>query len=177
MSSFPDSTPSDDTITIPLTRGYETIVDAVDADLAELKWYVQICMPNGEPQYAIRKRPTKNGKRGIVIMHRVVLERALGRQLTEDEYVDHKNGNGLDNRRTNLRVASPAQNKRNQRLYKNNLSGLKGVRKPTKGKKWAARIRHNGKLHNLGYFNTPEDAHEAYCEAAKRLHGEFARFE
>jgi len=95
--------------------------------------------------------------------------------LLTAEQVDHINGNGLDNRRENLRVANKMQNQYNSARQHNNRLGLKGVHK--NGRRYRAQIRADGVKHNLGYFDTAEEAHAAYCEAAKRLHGEFARFE
>jgi HNH endonuclease len=88
--------------------------------------------------------------------------------------IDHINGDGLDNRLSNLRHASRQQNSCNRRCGKNNSLGIKGVF-PYKGGKFRARIRANGKLIDLGVFNTPEEGQAAYIEAAKAHHGEFAR--
>lgn len=91
--------------------------------------------------------------------------------------VDHINGNGLDNRRCNLRVCSHGENMRNRTMNRNNRSGYKGVYfDPDKnGRPWRAQIRANGRKHSLGRFDTAEQAYEAYQKAAERLHGEFAR--
>jgi hypothetical protein len=75
-----------------------------------------------------------------------------------------------------LRPASRVQNERNQRVHKDNKSGFKGVHFQKSRNRWRATIKANGKIHELGRFETPEAAHHAYCEAAKRLHGEFANF-
>ena len=87
--------------------------------------------------------------------------------------IDHKNGDTLDNRLWNLRKATVAQNAANSRRYQTNTSGFKGISKSYG--KWQAAIRCNGVKKSLGVFSTPEEAHQAYCEAAKRLHGDFAR--
>ncbi len=171
MSSFPDSTPSDDTITIPLTRGYETIVDAVDADLAELKWYARVYSSRSGQQYAVRKR----NRNDSVSLHRVIFARMLGRELKSNELVDHINGEPLDNRRTNLRLSNRSQNACNAKKRADNTSGLKGVSKFRN--MWRADICHHGQRHVIGYFDTPEEAHNAYREAAVEMFGEFARFE
>lgn len=87
--------------------------------------------------------------------------------------VDHRNGDAGDDSWSNLREVSRAQNSMNRSMQRRNRSGFKGVC-ANKGK-WQASIRVSGKAHYLGLFPTPEDAHAAYCAAAKRLHGEFAR--
>jgi hypothetical protein len=89
--------------------------------------------------------------------------------------VDHINSDGLDNRRTNLRVCTHAENMRNRRANRNSGSGYKGVYFD-RGR-WRARIRANGVRHRLGSFDTAAEAHAAYCAAADRLHGDFARHE
>lgn len=173
MSSFPDSTPSDDTITIPLTRGYETIIDAVDADLAEFSWYTMV--PKVSRTLYARRSFRVEGQVHTMSMHRAVMARALGRSIDPHEQVDHINGNGLDNRRCNLRICNRFQNQANSKRHKNNKSGFKGV-SPARSR-FQASIMVGRVRHKLGTFDTPEEAYEAYCEAAKRLHGEFARFE
>ena len=88
--------------------------------------------------------------------------------------IDHINLDKEDNRICNLRPADRFDNSHNKGLQKNNTSGFKGVW--FEGKKWRSRIKIKNKKINLGSFNTPEEAHAAYCEAAKTLHGEFARY-
>jgi len=88
--------------------------------------------------------------------------------------VDHINGDTLDNRRSNLRVCTQAQNLRNRKMSKCSSSGFKGVY--ATGERWRARITSKGDRFYLGSFDNPEAAHEAYCRAAKILHGDFANF-
>jgi len=88
-------------------------------------------------------------------------------------YIDHINGDPGDNRISNLREATHGQNLHNQGAYKNNTSGYKGVSWNKGVKKWQALIRHNGKLHYLGIFECPKEAHEEYSKAAEKMHGEF----
>jgi len=90
---------------------------------------------------------------------------------------DHINGNGLDNRRSNLRVCTRAQNALNTGAYSNNKSGFKGVSLDYKYKvKWRADIQVNGKQIFLGYFDTKELAYQAYVEACTKHHKEFANY-
>ena len=89
--------------------------------------------------------------------------------------VDHENGNTLDNRRENLRICLVSENIRNTRKYKNNTSGYKGVYYDKSRSKWRASITVDCKNIKLGRFNTPEEAHNAYCAASKKYHGEYGR--
>jgi hypothetical protein len=86
----------------------------------------------------------------------------------------HRNGNGLDNRRSNLRAASQSQNKKNLPAYANNKSGYKGVIRLTTGR-YRASIGVDGKRVYLGTYDDAETAAIAYNVAATNLHGEFAR--
>jgi hypothetical protein len=90
--------------------------------------------------------------------------------------VDHKDGDGLNNRWRNLREATRSQNHANSKRARNNTSGFKGVRLSRSGR-YRARIAVNKKRIALGSFDTPEEAHDAYCRAAKKFFGEFARAE
>ena len=94
-----------------------------------------------------------------------------------DSDIDHANGDGLDNRIANLRIASRTENNSNRGAPKHNTSGFKGVTWSKREGFWRAQIQHKHKNHFLGYFVTPEEAHVAYREAASRLLGQFARFE
>ena len=90
------------------------------------------------------------------------------------EFIDHIDGDKLNNRVENLRPATRAQNNQNARLRKDNKSGQKGVRWREDQQKWHATIKANKKTHHLGYFKDFGDAKEAYLRAAHQLHGEFA---
>lgn len=168
-------------IEIPLTKGYSTIVSLTDADLAKLKWFALTAREKKATHtfklpYAAHKRSHLPGERQVTeFLHRVILERVLGRVLAREEYVDHINGTTLDNRRENLRIASRIQNAYNRGRGKNNTSGYKGVSYASqkKSKPWRASISVNGKLLYLGYFRTAEEAYTIYCDAAIKYHGEF----
>lgn len=169
----------DGTFKLPLSRNEFSIIDECDSDLAEYNW---TAVPHHSGNfYATRHAmiPTEGqaSKSVHIKMHRVILERKLGRSLNSHELTDHKNGNTLDNRRANLRVADKYQNARNVKRPINNKHGHKGVSFHRKTKKWQAEIHVNGKKKYLGLFETPEKAHDAYCEAATKYFGEFARFE
>nr|WP_064759029.1 HNH endonuclease [Escherichia coli] len=89
------------------------------------------------------------------------------------DVIDHINGNRTDNRICNLRLATLAENSRNRSAQKNGC-GYKGVYYSKRQRKWVGQIRANGIKHHLGVFDNPEDAHKAYCIAAKNLHGDFS---
>lgn len=93
-----------------------------------------------------------------------------------ESHIDHINGVRDDNRIENLRLVTPSQNQWNRPRQKSNHHALKGITYRKDRDRWVASIRVNGKKHYLGYFNTPEEAHAAYCKAASELHGEFARY-
>ncbi len=105
--------------------------------------------------------------------HRVGMMHRLLLPVPRRFQVDHINGRKLDNRVANLRKATHGQNQANGRLQRNNKSGLKGVCRI--GKKWIAQICKDRNKQVLGRYDTPEAAHLAYCEAAEKLFGEFAR--
>lgn len=100
----------------------------------------------------------------------------LGLQKGDKREGEHINPNAtLDNRRSNLRIATRAQNNANRRMRKDNTSGFKGV-SAYRGK-WKAQIQINNRAINLGTCTTKQVAYELYCKAARELHGEFARME
>lgn len=89
--------------------------------------------------------------------------------------VDHRDGNPSNNRIENLRLATHKQNNCNMKLARHSTTGFKGVTKRQNADRWRAYITQHGKRIWLGSFGSPEEAHRAYCEAAERLFGEFAR--
>jgi hypothetical protein len=152
---------------IPLTQEQNAIVDFEDFEwLSQWNWCAQ-WYKSTRSFYAIRGETGADGKWTIVLMHRAILK------CGPKEEGDHKNLNTLDNRKENLRKSTKSQNKANCKKYRCNSSGFKGVY--ASGSRWYSVIRKNRGLVRLGSFDTPEQAAHAYDEAAKKLHGEFAR--
>jgi len=120
--------------------------------------------------YAATKMRDENNKRCVVYLHRYLLGLKKGDPRTGD-HIDHDTLNNLDE---NLRIATHAEQIRNQRMKKCNSSGFKGIWKPKRSLKWRAKVVLNRKVVFLKDFSTPEEAHAAYCEAVKKFHGEFA---
>lgn len=149
---------------IPLTRGAFAKVDLADFDLAQLNW---TCTDSGYARRTIRiaRSRSKNER-----LHRVIMERKLGRPLKPSEQVDHINGDRLDDRRSNLRVATHSQNSFNVR--RKNSVGYMGVAR--NWKRYLAHIRAFTVPIYIGTFDTPEEAAWMRDQWALALHGEFA---
>lgn len=107
------------------------------------------------------------------LVHRIAWVYVYG--VLPDADIDHIDGDGLNNSLANLRLASRSENNRNRGAQCNSKSGLKGVSWHGGHAKWQAAIRAGGKDKHLGYYKSAEEAHQAYCAAATKLHGEFAR--
>lgn len=151
---------------IPLTRGLSAIVNAEDYGyLMQWTWWATGLSRRNRTYYAVRQE-YEGGP--AILMH------ALLTACQEGERPDHKNLNGLDNRRSNLRPATPDQNRGNTGLTSKNTSGYKGVSRLPDGK-WRAAITHKGKRYDLGCHIKITDAAEAYWRKALELRGEFAR--
>jgi hypothetical protein len=154
------------TVRIPLTKGYFAVVDACDADLLQYRWYA-LTSKKRRGVYAQRKDYANNT---LIYMHREILSRMVGRELGRLDFTDHIDHDGTNNRRDNLRLATPSQNAHNSLR---NRSGLRGVCQ-TSLHVWTATIQVKTEVIRLGYFPTAEQAHEAYKIALVKHHGEFA---
>ena len=152
---------------IQLSRSEVSVVDDCDSDLDQFVWF---CDVHGETRYA--------GRNGIkkIYLHRVVLERILGRELIKGEQVDHIDGDGLNNTRNNIRLANNSQNNINKGKSSIVSSSVyKGVSWRSGCKKWRAYIKVDGQQIHIGYFYNQIDAAQAYDKAAKEYFGEFAK--
>jgi hypothetical protein len=151
---------------VTLTRGCEAVIDAADVPLVDgFNWCI---LAPRHTKYAVRNK-REDGILRMHYMHRVIMGVQPG------VLIDHISGNGLDNRRSNLRLASISQNAQNMRLPLTNTSGIRGVCWAQARGKWMAQITVNRHYINLGYFDKKEDAAAAYVNASAKYHGEFGR--
>jgi hypothetical protein len=152
---------------IPLTRGKCAIIDDIDADLAEFKWYAT---KSSRTFYANRRIRTPRG-RTTVALHQVIAQR-----IGITGLADHTDRDGLNCRRSNLRAATAKENIYNRARPHNNTSGFIGVTKDHNN--WRSQIRHSGQLEYIGYYPLTEagkiEAARAYNKRALELRGEWA---
>ncbi len=150
---------------IKLTQNKYALVDIEDYEwLSEYKWYA---MKMGHTYYATRNA-YENGRCKSILMHREILH------TPRDLLSDHKNRNGLDNRKSNLRSCTRSQNQHNRRPAHNGISRYKGVSLYKATGKWYARISINNKRIAIGHYIKEAEAAKAYDQKAKELFGNFA---
>jgi len=155
---------------IPLTRGrFAKVSDKDYSYLMQWNWYAST-VPR--TQYARTNVPGGVRRQTTLRMHRLI---AIRMGLAPNIRVDHINGNGLDNRRRNLRTATSHQNNGNKRRALTNTSGYKGVHWHKKVQHWIARITVRGEQKHLGCFINRREAARAYNRAARKGFGRFAR--
>ena len=159
---------------IPLTKGQFAIVDDEDHD--ELMKYRWTAWKGGNTWYARRSKYKIGGGYYTITMHRVIIG------AKDNQIVDHKDRNGLNNQKNNLRLCTRSENSKNKKAV--GISGFLGVSiRPRKillknGEyhiydSWVARIKVKNKTITLGCFRNKIDAAKAYNKAAKKYHGEF----
>lgn len=159
--------------TIPLSgkvgAGLVALVDDEDYELVS-RWSWRLKVKKGKYFYA-RAARWRNGMDTDILMHTLLLS------PPPEMFVDHVDGNGLNNQRSNLRLATNAQNQANQNARQGGTSRFKGVYydRHHKGQKpWRARITKAGRKYSLGRFATEEEAARSYDAAAKEIFKEFA---
>lgn len=150
------------------SNGMEISFDDEDAALVSGYTWAASCSKEGNPWYASAYVPGTWRRRKTILMHRLILGARPG------ERVDHRDGNGLNNRRSNLRQATNSQNRMNSRPDSTNTSGVRGVCFHRQSGKWRAFIEFQGKRRQLGSFNAREEAVVARSEEERRLFGEFS---
>lgn len=146
---------------IPLTLGKFAVVD--DDDYERLCGYRWLAHRSSRTFYASRKY-----RNSTIHMHRRIMNAPKGMVC------DHINHNGLDNRKSNLRICTARQNSYNQRPHTDCVSRYKGVHWLPEQKKWKSRVRKDGKTYDLGLFDSEITAAVAYDLKADELFGEFA---
>jgi hypothetical protein len=151
---------------VSLTKGYTAVIDAIDVPIVDgFFWIAKEHKTRGgdiQTVYATSGIATLR-------LHRLITSAPAGLE------VDHIDGDGLNNRRANLRLATKAQNMKNRRPNRKSASGVKGVTWHKQNGKWQAQIMSDKDSHYLGYFETIEAAAKAYAEASVKLHGDFGR--
>jgi hypothetical protein len=144
-----------------LTDGTTTCIDKTDEALVSgHSWHAN---PGRYTTYAA----ARIGGR-FVKMHRLILGDPV------DLEIDHRDGNGLNNRRSNIRVATRSVNAANAKTYRSNNSGVRGVWFEQRTRRWAAMVSHQGVRHWVGRFGTLDEAADAWRAKAQELRGELS---
>ena len=161
---LPIPTDDPDVMLVPLTRGLFAKIDTADYDIVAP--YMWCAVPDVCNVYATRAQQ-RDGS--TTKMHRLLMGTPDGM------HTDHINGDGLDNRRANLRICTRAENMRNRRSNRGSSSRFLGVHFDRKSCVWRAQIRVGATTQMLGSFTDEVEAAIAYDDAAHRLYGDFAR--
>ena len=153
---------------IPLTQGkFAKVSPQRFEELSRYRWCAHL---NPSRNHFYAERGVRYGNKVIGIkMHRLI----LGLEKGDQREGDHINGDSLDNRDENLRIADDSQNAHNAKTRRDSRSGRKGVSWHKASGKWYARIKKDGKEISVGYFTNIEDAVIARGRVASQLHGEF----
>lgn len=147
----------DDSGYIQLSNGMVAVVDAVDVPkIRERRW---------SPSRSRKQWYAVSGKGGgLTYLHRVIID------AKQNQKVDHKDRDGLNNHRSNLRIATPSQNGRNSKRP-TGMSGYRGVSWHQKSRKWQVRIKQDGRVVSGGYFTDVIEAAKAYNNLSKSIDG------
>lgn len=157
-----------ETVQVQISRGYFVTIDVDDYErVTQFKW---TALPTKWTVYA-RRSVKRNGRQHSLYLHRFIMGEPDGVE------VDHRDCNGLNNSKSNLRLANDTQQNCNQRIQKKSFSGIKGVGWNRTRGKWQAYIGLGQKTKHLGFFNTKEEAAAARRSAATLLHGDFCKHE
>lgn len=147
---------------IQLTQGKIAFVDDEDFEfLNQWKWRYWKDVKRNCTAYAIASIKSRTTR-----MHRLLLQSKKG------DIIDHRDRDGLNNQKSNLRVCTHSQNNENRKVMSTSKTGIKGVR--SHRRKWKASITKNGKYIYLGLFKNKEEASERYKQEARVLFGDFA---
>ena len=160
---------SGDVVFVHLTQDLVTTIDIIDLPIVkDLNWYAHEIY---KTHYAARKlvRTVVGVSSKVLLLHRAIIT------PPEGFFVDHIDGNGLNNRRSNLRLATPSQNSSNLHgPNSKNSTGFKGVSRSSRNKdRYIAQIKSKGKHQYIGTYDTPEEAAAAYNAKAQLIFGEF----
>lgn len=154
---------------ILLTQGRVALVDDADYDwLNQKRWYAH---QSRHTFYATRHVRVAKNKKTSEQMHRLI----LGLQPSDNQECDHRDGNGLNNQRVNLRICSVSQNSQSSRKREGCTSKYKGVHWDRRDRKWISQTKMKEKRIRLGCFDSEVDAARAYDAAALKHYGEFAQ--
>jgi len=151
-------------VTIVIKGGAVTVDEADAALVLSYQWHLH------KASYCVYARgyPKGNRKAGLVYMHRLLTGAPKGKD------VDHRDGDGLNNRRSNIRVCSRSQNNANRKRPHGTSSRFKGVYRDAKNHCWRVELTCDGKKHRLGRFADEKEAAKAYLDKALELFGPYA---
>ena len=151
---------------IKLTQNKIALID--DSDFESLNRFKWCALKSRLTYYAVRGIRLTNGKWTTILMHREILDVPKGLDT------DHKDHNGLNNQKSNLRICTRQENMMNGNSHKNSSSRFKGVSWFKRGKKWSVELEYKGRSKHLGLFHSESEAALAYNKKAIEMFGEFA---